>query len=235
MKKLFMMLLSLTLVLSLVGCSDVETADTGRDKHSPNQTEQVAEKGDIGETEETQTNEETELVQTESGTESKTEENRPKYNITVINKTMYAISIVDVRTEPDGNASRIGALSQNAEVAVTGVVDNGWYQIEYNRKEGYVEESSLSFEKKIEQESSSNENNSSNSSTSSETKPSGNAGGSGVTVPSTGDTQGNLVWIPTNGGTKYHSKSSCSNMKDPMQVTREHAEANGFTPCKRCY
>lgn len=24
-----------------------------------------------------------------------------------------------------------------------------------------------------------------------------------------------MVWIPTHGGKKYHSKSTCSNMKDP--------------------
>ena len=44
-----------------------------------------------------------------------------------------------------------------------------------------------------------------------------------------------LVWIPTNGGTKYHSKSSCSNMDNPQQVTLSEAQARGFTACKRCY
>ena len=56
-----------------------------------------------------------------------------------------------------------------------------------------------------------------------------------VTVPTYEDTTGNLVWVPVNGGTKYHSDSSCSKMKDPKQVTKEHAEANGYTACKRCY
>lgn len=46
---------------------------------------------------------------------------------------------------------------------------------------------------------------------------------------------GGLVWIPTNGGTKYHSKSSCSNMKNPEQVTKEEAIDRGFEPCKKCY
>lgn len=65
---------------------------------------------------------------------------------------------------------------------------------------------------------------------------SGNSGGSsgGVTVPEP-ESGENLVWIPTNGGTKYHSKSGCSNMKNPIQVTLETAVANGFTPCKRCH
>ena len=43
------------------------------------------------------------------------------------------------------------------------------------------------------------------------------------------------VWIPTNGGTKYHSNSSCSNMKNPQQVTLSQALAAGYTACKKCY
>ena len=56
-----------------------------------------------------------------------------------------------------------------------------------------------------------------------------------VTVPEQEETVGNLVWVPTNGGTKYHTKSTCSNMKDPMQVSEETAIENGYTPCKRCH
>lgn len=44
-----------------------------------------------------------------------------------------------------------------------------------------------------------------------------------------------MVWIPTKGGTKYHSRSNCSNMEDPEQVTQKEAETRGFTPCKRCH
>ena len=43
------------------------------------------------------------------------------------------------------------------------------------------------------------------------------------------------VWIPTNGGTKYHSKSSCSSMKNPIQVTVSEAIAMGFGQCGRCW
>ena len=45
----------------------------------------------------------------------------------------------------------------------------------------------------------------------------------------------NYVWIPTNGGTKYHKKSSCSNMIDPLHVSLDEAIDRGFTACKRCY
>lgn len=44
-----------------------------------------------------------------------------------------------------------------------------------------------------------------------------------------------MVWIPTNGGTKYHSKSSCSGMKDPQQVSISSAKAQGYDACKKCY
>lgn len=42
------------------------------------------------------------------------------------------------------------------------------------------------------------------------------------------------VWIPTNGGNKYHSRSGCSKMKNPKEISLEQAEKNGYTPCKRC-
>lgn len=43
------------------------------------------------------------------------------------------------------------------------------------------------------------------------------------------------VWIPTNGGTKYHSDKDCSNMKNPERVSLEYAIAQGFEACKKCY
>lgn len=48
-------------------------------------------------------------------------------------------------------------------------------------------------------------------------------------------TQAVMVWIPTNGGTKYHKNSTCSNMDNPTQVTIDNAVARGFSPCGRCY
>lgn len=47
--------------------------------------------------------------------------------------------------------------------------------------------------------------------------------------------QETMVWIPTNGGTKYHRKSTCSKMIDPEYVTLSEAKALGFTACGRCY
>lgn len=42
------------------------------------------------------------------------------------------------------------------------------------------------------------------------------------------------VWI-SRTGSKYHSNSSCSGMKNPSQVSINRAENMGLTPCKRCY
>lgn len=44
-----------------------------------------------------------------------------------------------------------------------------------------------------------------------------------------------MCWIPTNGGTKYHTSPNCSNMKGPIEVTVNEAQTMGFTACKRCH
>ena len=43
-----------------------------------------------------------------------------------------------------------------------------------------------------------------------------------------------MVWVVSTGK-KYHSKSTCSNMKSPMQITKTDAIKQGYTPCKKCY
>ena len=44
------------------------------------------------------------------------------------------------------------------------------------------------------------------------------------------------VWVPTNGGNKYHRNPSCSGMKNPEYVTLEEAYRRGITEaCKKCY
>lgn len=44
----------------------------------------------------------------------------------------------------------------------------------------------------------------------------------------------NTVWI-TRKGKRYHSSSSCSNMKNPYTVTLEQARASGRTACRKCW
>lgn len=42
------------------------------------------------------------------------------------------------------------------------------------------------------------------------------------------------VWIPTNGGTKYHTNAECSNMMDPDLTHVENARLLEYEACKRC-
>ena len=42
-----------------------------------------------------------------------------------------------------------------------------------------------------------------------------------------------MVWI-SSSGSKYHSDSSCSNMKNPKQVTESEAKKMGKKPCGKC-
>ena len=42
------------------------------------------------------------------------------------------------------------------------------------------------------------------------------------------------VWIPRTGS-KYHSRSSCSNMKNPSKVKKSEAISEGYTPCSKCF
>lgn len=43
-----------------------------------------------------------------------------------------------------------------------------------------------------------------------------------------------MVWIDDTGK-KYHSKSTCSNMSDPYQISKNEAIARGRDACKKCY
>ena len=48
------------------------------------------------------------------------------------------------------------------------------------------------------------------------------------------ETYTEMVWIPKTGS-KYHRKLSCSNMKNPSQVSKQVAIQRGYEPCKKCY
>lgn len=48
----------------------------------------------------------------------------------------------------------------------------------------------------------------------------------------TGNTE--TVWVSATGK-KYHRKSSCSNMKNPSQISKSDVISRGYEPCKKCY
>lgn len=43
-----------------------------------------------------------------------------------------------------------------------------------------------------------------------------------------------MVWIPVNGGRKYHSYADCSQMHKPVRITEEEAVSAGFEACMKC-
>ncbi len=57
-----------------------------------------------------------------------------------------------------------------------------------------------------------------------------------VTEAQAAEPIGSHVYIASSGnGKKYHSNPSCSNMNGTIELTLEEAEAQGYTPCKKCY
>ena len=83
--------------------------------------------------------------------------------------------------------------------------------------------------------SSTSKSNKTTSKSSTSKKTSSSADTTSKQTSSSTDTTEKTVWVPTNGGTKYHSKSTCSNMKDPVQLSLDEAENKGYTPCKKCH
>lgn len=67
------------------------------------------------------------------------------YTFTDLSATMYATSNVNVRSMPSTDGTRLGALSKNQSVTVTGQCnETGWYRIVYNDAEAFVSNKYLS-------------------------------------------------------------------------------------------
>ena len=74
-----------------------------------------------------------------------TTEPQSQYTYTDMSATMYAKSSVNVRSLPSADGERLGSLSTNQEVTVTGQCnETGWYRIEYNGAVAYVSNNYLS-------------------------------------------------------------------------------------------
>ena len=67
------------------------------------------------------------------------EKSAQEYTYTDMSATMYATQTVNVRTLPSTDGERVGALSTNQEIAVTGQCnETGWYRFEYSGATAYV-------------------------------------------------------------------------------------------------
>lgn len=112
----------------------------------PIEATEVVEESETVEATETEVAEATE---TETPAEAPVaEEPSSPYSYTELSQTMYAQSTVNVRDLPEQSGAKLGSLSTNQEVTVTGQCnETGWYKISYNGGEGFVSNSYLGSEK----------------------------------------------------------------------------------------
>lgn len=79
-------------------------------------------------------------------------ETAPQFTFTDLEQVMYAKSSVNVRDLPSTDGTKLGGLSTNQEVAVTGQCnETSWYRIDYNGGEAFVSDSYLAYEKPTEE------------------------------------------------------------------------------------
>lgn len=64
--------------------------------------------------------------------------NEATYSVVDMSATKYAKQSVNVRKGPSTDYEKIGSLTMNQKVTVTGQADNGWYRISYNGGDAYV-------------------------------------------------------------------------------------------------
>ena len=77
-------------------------------------------------------------------------ESEQQYTYTDMSATMYATQTVNIRTLPSTDGEKVGSLSTNQEVNITGQCnETSWYRFEYNGQTAYVSNNYVS-ENKVE-------------------------------------------------------------------------------------
>ena len=105
-----------------------------------------------------------ESTETEAPTSEPTEEATVQYTYTDLSTTMYAQQTVNVRNQPSTDGEKVGSLSTNQEVSVSGQCnETGWYRIVYGDGEAYVSNKYLGDNKVEVQQSAQNTQTSDNS------------------------------------------------------------------------
>ncbi len=117
--------------------TSVETSEAVSEEVSEEVKEEVNE----------EVSEETSSETSETPSEEVSEE--PAYTVEPMSATMYAQRSVNVRKGPGTEYDRVGSLTTNQEVAVTGKASTGWYEISYNGEVAYVSNNYLGNEKVV--------------------------------------------------------------------------------------
>lgn len=149
MKKSLVAAMFAVMMISLVGCGKASEPKTI-------ETTEVVEESETVEATETATEVEAQDAVADDDVAEKpvvdeepaAEEPASPYSYTELSQTMYAQSTVNVRDLPEQTGAKLGSLSTNQEVTVTGQCnETGWYRISYNGGEGFVSNSYLGSEK----------------------------------------------------------------------------------------
>ena len=140
----------------LIESEKEDTSTNSAEEESQTNTESDDEAGSENEdSETTEKDSETENSETKSEitnpdntkTENtdKTPEEKPAWTVADMSKTMYVKSSVNVRSGPGSSYEKLGSLSEDDEVHITGKCNEyNWYQISFNGTTAYVSASYLS-------------------------------------------------------------------------------------------
>jgi len=132
---------------------EVNPSESEPTEDNPVDSEPTEEPGDM---EIEDTTSETESEDSEINTETeepKEPEDKDSWSVTDMNKTMYAKSAVNIRKGPGTSYDKVGSLSKNDEVLVTGKCNEfNWYRIQYNNREAYVSANYLVNNKSVDVE-----------------------------------------------------------------------------------
>lgn len=168
-KNLFSILLVVVMTLAMVACGTQETTndvpvstetieatvESDENSEAVSETEQATE-APVDEVASTPDDEVVETVQ-------EPETSEPEFTFTELNATKYATQSVNVRSGPSTDYDKIGGLTTNQEVQVTGQASTGWYRFTWtDGREAYVSDKYLS-DSKVEVAPPANNNNESGS------------------------------------------------------------------------
>ncbi len=134
---------------------------------------------------------------------------------------------VNVREQPTTKSKSLGKVNTGTELGLYENRSDGWSCIDYNDTVAYIRSDFLSETQVIAAVSvpKSTKANSENVKSSPES----------ATSDSTNDTVVGVTVYISKTGKCYHSKSTCSNMKNPSAVSIEKAISMGREPCSKCY
>ena len=159
-KKRFLLSFIILLTLMLIACGhseDVisenlstdtiteESKDTENDTSS-NMTEETIENTETEETKNSETSDESEETNSESEfneVEDVEETKEPEFVVKDYDAILFVKNPVNVRKGPSTDYDVIGGLEKGKQITVTGLVDTGWYRIQYNDENAYVYSSYL--------------------------------------------------------------------------------------------